>query len=88
MLERAGRIDDAEACRFLRSALEVILPDTLEEFGALGLEPIGSVHAAGEEWSARTADGVTLPRGARIRTVAVEGLTLVVEPDPSSSESA
>lgn len=52
------------------------------------LEPIGSVHAAGEEWSARTADGGTLPRGVRIRIVAVEGLTLVVEPDPSSSESA
>lgn len=54
----------------------------------LALDPVGSVHAAGEEWSARSADGGALPRGARVRTVAVDGLTLVVEPDPSSSESA
>ncbi len=49
------------------------------------LSPIGSVVAAGEEWSARTADGSTLDRGTPIRVIKVEGLTLTVEPDASSS---
>ena len=59
--------------------------------GALGkvrspLVPLGSVIAAGEEWSARTADGSPLERGTPIRVVKVEGLTLTVEPDASSSK--
>ncbi|MCI0584157.1 MAG: nodulation protein NfeD [Chloroflexi bacterium] len=58
--------------------------------GSLGdvrapLAPSGSVYVAGEEWSARTADERPLERGTAIRVIAVEGLTLVVEPDPSSS---
>lgn len=58
--------------------------------GALGevrspLTPLGSVIAAGEEWSARSADGRPLERGAHVRVVKVEGLTLTVEPDASSS---
>lgn len=60
--------------------------------GSLGsvrspLEPVGSVYVAGEEWSARTAAEVRLERGATVRVVAVDGLTLVVEPDTSSSEA-
>ena len=49
----------------------------------LPLEPIGSVYAAGEEWSARSADDRPLPRGTPVRVVRTEGLTVVVEPDPS-----
>lgn len=49
------------------------------------LSPLGSVIAAGEEWSARTADGRPLERGTRVRVVKVDGLTLTVEPDASSS---
>ena len=49
------------------------------------LEPLGSIHAAGEEWSARSADGVPLERGAHVRVVSTEGLTLLVELDPSPS---
>ena len=49
------------------------------------IEPIGSIHAAGEEWSARSAHGQALERGVHVRVVATEGLTLLVEPDPSSS---
>jgi membrane-bound serine protease (ClpP class) len=49
------------------------------------LTPVGSVVAGGEEWTARTADGTALQRGARVRVVKVEGLTLTVEPDASSS---
>jgi membrane-bound serine protease (ClpP class) len=59
--------------------------------GALGqvrspLAPLGSVLANGEEWSARTASGQSLERGTPIRVVKVEGLTLTVEPDASSSK--
>jgi len=58
--------------------------------GAIGqvrspLAPIGSVLAGGEEWSARTADGQPLERGTAVRVIKVEGLTLTVEPDASSS---
>jgi membrane-bound ClpP family serine protease len=44
------------------------------------------VIAAGEEWSAKTADGRSLERGTPIRVIKVEGLTLTVEPDASSSK--
>jgi membrane-bound serine protease (ClpP class) len=49
------------------------------------LRPIGSVVAGGEEWTARTADGQPLDRGTPVRVVSVDGLTLTVEPDASSS---
>jgi membrane-bound serine protease (ClpP class) len=49
------------------------------------LSPLGSVYAAGEEWTARTADGRTLARGTPVRILKVDGLTLTVEPDASSS---
>jgi membrane-bound serine protease (ClpP class) len=47
------------------------------------LDPIGSIYAAGEEWSARTADERPLERGAPVRVVRTDGLTVVVEPAPS-----
>ena len=47
------------------------------------LEPLGSVYAGGEEWTARAADDRPLPRGTPVRVVRTEGLTVVVEPDPS-----
>ena len=50
------------------------------------LDPVGTVYAAGEEWTARSRGEVVLERGASVRIVAVDGLTLIVEPDPSSSE--
>jgi len=43
------------------------------------LRPLGVVYAAGEEWTARTGDGSAVPRGSRVRVVAQEGLTLIVE---------
>ena len=52
------------------------------------IEPLGSVYAGGEEWSARTSDGSALERGTPVRIVATEGLTLIVEPDPSSSSQS
>jgi membrane-bound serine protease (ClpP class) len=45
----------------------------------LPLTPVGSVYAAGEEWTARTAAG-PLERGTAVKVVAQEGLVLIVEP--------
>jgi membrane-bound serine protease (ClpP class) len=48
------------------------------------LDPFGSVYAAGEEWSARSADNSPLERGTPVRVVRQDGLVLVVErADPS-----
>jgi membrane-bound serine protease (ClpP class) len=47
------------------------------------LGPVGSIYAVGEEWSARTADDRLLPRGTAIHVVRADGLTLIVEPEPS-----
>jgi membrane-bound serine protease (ClpP class) len=49
------------------------------------LEPIGSIYAVGEEWSARAVDDRPLQRGTPVRVVRIDGLTLVVEPDASQS---
>lgn len=42
------------------------------------LTPRGTVRAAGEEWSARSASGETITAGDRVHIVSQEGLTLVV----------
>jgi membrane-bound ClpP family serine protease len=47
------------------------------------LEPIGSIYAAGEEWSARTTDGRVLHRGTPVRVVGSDGLVAIVEAAPS-----
>ena len=44
------------------------------------LDPVGSIYVAGEEWSARTAGGITVAGGQSVRVVGQDGLTLVVEP--------
>jgi membrane-bound ClpP family serine protease len=43
------------------------------------LNPLGSVYAAGEEWTARSTAG-PLARGTAVVVVGQEGLTLIVEP--------
>jgi membrane-bound serine protease (ClpP class) len=45
----------------------------------VSLNPIGSVYAAGEEWTARS-NGRALERGTPVVVVGQEGLTLIVEP--------
>lgn len=51
------------------------------------LTPLGIVYAVGEEWSARSATGSEIPSGERVRVIAQDGLTLIVEPGPAA-ESA
>lgn len=43
------------------------------------LEPEGNVRVRGEIWNARSS--VPVPDGGEVRVAAVEGLTLVVEPE-------
>lgn len=47
------------------------------------LAPEGFVHAAGELWRARVR-GASVPAGARVRVVGRDGLTLLVDPDPTN----
>jgi len=51
------------------------------------LTPGGSVYVAGEEWSARTADGMVVPRGEPVAVVRQDGLTLIVEAVAPTSNS-
>jgi membrane-bound serine protease (ClpP class) len=52
-----------------------------------GLDPDGQVYLAGAIWAARLLDGDPPVRpGDRVRVEAVEGLTLVVRPQPQSAE--
>ncbi len=44
------------------------------------LAPVGTVHLAGETWTARTPDERIVPRDAIIRLVGFDGLTALVEP--------
>jgi membrane-bound serine protease (ClpP class) len=50
-------------------------------------EPIGTIFAADEEWSARSGDGRILTRGTPVRVIRQEGLIVVVEPvQPDGSQ--
>jgi membrane-bound serine protease (ClpP class) len=49
------------------------------------LEPVGSVYAAGEEWTARSTGDRKLERGTPVRIVGVDGLTVLVEPETKPS---
>jgi membrane-bound serine protease (ClpP class) len=51
------------------------------------LEPLGSIYAGGEEWSARSVGDRPLDRGTPVRIVGVDGLTALVEPDQHPSEA-
>ncbi len=44
------------------------------------INPLGTVLLASEAWSARSADGMPLARGRRVRLVSLDGLTAVVTP--------
>jgi membrane-bound serine protease (ClpP class) len=44
------------------------------------LLPSGTVYAAGEEWTARSADGRVVERGTPVRITDQDGLVLIVDP--------
>jgi membrane-bound serine protease (ClpP class) len=49
------------------------------------LVPLGSAYIAGEEWTARSANDRPIDRGTPVTVVAVDGLTVLVEPDSQPS---
>jgi membrane-bound serine protease (ClpP class) len=49
------------------------------------LRPSGVVLAAGEEWTATSADGASIEEGRRVRVVGQDGLTLIVSAEPQVS---
>jgi membrane-bound serine protease (ClpP class) len=65
-----------------------------EMVGATGearstIDPDGRVWLEGTIWSARLAEGVSpIQLGDRVRVEAVDGLTLVVRPDPQTAANA
>ena len=73
------------AYRSRHAPQSAILVGSLQVVGQGGkvarpIDPVGSVLAVGEEWTARSADGRAIPRGATVRIVRQDGLTLFVEP--------
>ena len=48
------------------------------------LAPSGVVLAAGEQWTANSADGSNIEEGQRIRVVGQDGLTLLVATDQAA----
>ena len=48
------------------------------------LHETGSVKVKGLTWSARSADGRTIPAGSQVRIAAVDGVKLIVTPYPDS----
>jgi membrane-bound serine protease (ClpP class) len=47
------------------------------------LAPTGTVYAAGEEWTARSANGAPMERGTPVRVIGQDGLVLLVENAPA-----
>ena len=47
------------------------------------LEPTGEVYAAGETWTARTADRSSVEAGVSVEIIGIDGVTLLVKPESS-----
>ena len=73
---------------------ESVRTGTEEMVGSSGeartsIDPDGRVWLGGTIWSARLADGASpIELGDRVRVEAVDGLTLVVRPDPRTAANA
>ena len=52
------------------------------------LAPSGVVLAAGEQWTARSGSGASIPAGQSVRVVGQDGLTLIVDPEPTAASRA
>ena len=80
-----GALITVTAYRTRRMRTSPVLVGSLRVAGEAGIvstdiNPLGTVHAVGEEWTARSDDGRPLPRGARVEVVRQDGLTLFVSP--------
>lgn len=85
---------------FVRVARHRRAADTTYGAGGTSKVPIGStgvarttvadggvVHVVGEEWTARSAGGVPIGAGQRVRVVDHDGLVLIVEAAPAASDA-
>ena len=80
------------AFRARHARLSPILVGSLRVVGEGGkvarpIDPVGSVLAVGEEWSARSVDGHPIARGVPVRVIRQDGLTLYVEPADAAPAS-
>lgn len=67
-----------------RSAVDDLVGCTATVRAAL--DPVGQVYVQGALWRARPAEeGAPVPSGSRVRVDAVDGLTLIVEPEAKES---
>jgi membrane-bound serine protease (ClpP class) len=86
-----GALIAVTAYRTRRMRASPVLVGSLRVAGEAGIvstdiNPLGTVYAVGEEWTARSQDGRPLPRGARVEVVRQDGLTLYVSPvEPRSA---
>lgn len=68
----------------VRTGTEEMIGSTAE--ARTSIDPEGRVWLGGTLWGARLADGATpVQPGDRVRVDAVDGLTLVVHPDPQAA---
>ncbi len=85
-----GALIAVTSYRTRRMRASPVLVGSLRVAGEAGtvstdINPLGTVHAVGEEWTARSEDGRPLPRGVRVEVVRQDGLTLYVSPVESGS---
>ena len=85
-----GALIAVTAYRTRRMTSSPVLVGSLRVTGEAGtvstdISPLGTVHVIGEEWTARSDDGRPLQRGARVKVVRQDGLTLYVVPVESRS---
>jgi membrane-bound serine protease (ClpP class) len=76
------------AVRSLRAPIQTGQESLVGQTGTVRseLNPSGSVHLHSEEWTAELENGEgTLPKGARVEVVRVEGIRLIVRPVAESS---
>jgi len=49
------------------------------------IEAVGQVKVNGEIWSAKTEDGITIPKGTEIKVTNIDGVKLIVSPLKTTS---
>lgn len=81
------KVLDAHRGRPVRTGAEELVGAVAEARSTI--DPEGQVWLEGTLWAARlTSDGTPVGVGDRVRVEAVEGLTLVVKPEPATAEQA
>ena len=64
-----------------------IVPPGSRGIAKTDLAPSGVVLVVGEQWTARSGSGAEIASGQRVRVVAQDGLTLIVEAEPDAARA-